>query len=86
MEDRMNELVTNLTPLYEKLVPEAYKSMTLNENLAPECRLGNKPGRPFSGVTACVDFCSHSHKDLNNMNDGLTMVRIIILIFDVLPP
>ena len=78
MEDRLNELVTNLTPLYEKLAPEAYKSMTLNENIASHCRLGNKPGRPFSGVTACVDFCSHSHRDMHNMSKGLTMVRIIV--------
>lgn len=74
MEDHMNTLASNLSPLYEKLAPQAYKNMTQYENDAPQCRLGNKQGRPFSGVTACVDFCAHAHKDMHNMNKGLTMV------------
>lgn len=42
-----------------------------------ECRIGNGEKRPFSGVTCCVDFCAHSHKDLRNMDGGATLVNTI---------
>ncbi|KRT84335.1 hypothetical protein AMK59_2101, partial [Oryctes borbonicus] len=74
MENRLQNLVTFLTPLYKTLAPESYKNQCIYEKEALDCRLGSGNGRPFSGVTVCMDFCAHTHKDSHNMNNGCTMV------------
>lgn len=74
IEEKMHVLSTKLSPLYNTIAPVAFQNQCQFEREASECRLGFKTGRPFSGVTACLDFCSHSHRDLHNMNNGCTVV------------
>lgn len=76
VETKLQSLATDLSPLYSLIAPQSYKNQTEFEHLGLECRLGNKPGKPWTGVTACLDFCAHAHKDAHNMNNGCTVVGL----------
>jgi len=73
-------LATNLSPLYKSLAPRSYNNQIQSEREGSDCRLGLKPGRPFASVTACIDFCAHSHRDFHNMHNGCTVVSSITIV------
>ncbi len=62
VEETVEDLATTLGPLYKKMVPDAYKNQVAFESIADSCRIGNEPGKPFSGVTSVLDFCAHAHR------------------------
>ena len=75
-----------ISPLYKRLVPHAYNNMVAYEDIAGACRVGKAPGKPFSGISAVMDYCAHSHRDGRNMEAGLTGVDTNAIHFVVTSP
>lgn len=77
MEDKLQRFATAIAPLYKRMAPEAYANQVEFEAEAIDCRLGLSAGRPFAGITACFDFCAHSHRDTHDMSSGCTVVTTL---------
>ncbi|EDO42832.1 predicted protein, partial [Nematostella vectensis] len=79
LERILEGIATEIAPVYSKAAPVAFANQTREERNGHECRIGHSAvGRPFSGVTCCMDFCAHSHRDKQNMDGGATVVCTLL--------
>ena len=74
LEDKMNELACSLSTLHKAAAPKAFNNMIRCEDDGEECRIGKGYMKPYSSVSAVVDFCAHQHKDFNNMKNGCSCI------------
>ncbi|RWS30518.1 Methylcytosine dioxygenase TET1-like protein [Leptotrombidium deliense] len=78
LEQGLQTLATVIAPVYAAIAPEAFENQTSTNTVSSECRIGHTYTQPFSGVTACLDFCAHNHKDIHNIKTGCTVVVTLI--------
>lgn len=83
MDHLLQDLATQVAHSYKLLAPEAFENQTRHGEDGVECRVGytdeyKQDARPFSGITCCVDFCAHNHRDKRNMDSGATVVLTLL--------
>ncbi|KAI1293773.1 Methylcytosine dioxygenase TET2 [Halotydeus destructor] len=75
---QLDKLAAILAPVYKIIAPEAYGAQVRTSvNCSKDdlkCRIGHGSERPFSGVTACLDFAAHSHRDIHDHVDGAALI------------
>ena len=80
VEEMVNRLATEMAGVYHKLAPVSFANHKPFDRFAYDCRIGNESthGKPFSGATIVSDYCAHAHKDMNNIQDGSTVVVTLL--------
>lgn len=73
IEERFHVLATLLSPLYMNLAPKSFDNQCQFEKEASDCRLGFKPGRPFSGKKTIVHITL-----LDLYSEYSTPVKVVI--------
>ena len=72
LSQRLSSLGDETSHLMISLAPDCYNNMALfGKN---ECCIGETQQQPYSGITCVLDFCTHAHKDNNNMVGGCTAI------------
>ena len=79
LENILNDLEAIVSKMFKEMTPDAYENMAQGSSCPDnQCRIGYGLERPFSGVTACLDFATHNHKDNNNMENGATVIVTLL--------
>ncbi len=75
------ELEGIITPLADKVAeglrtfaPKPYSAMCAESAGIASCRIGSAEEKPFGACGLVCDYCSHFHKDGNDLAKGVTAV------------
>ncbi|XP_053213546.1 methylcytosine dioxygenase TET2-like [Panonychus citri] len=87
LEYQLNKMASHVGQICKSLIPEAFKSLTKStkgddlsssSSSSSSCRIGLDPDKPFSSVTACLDFVAHNHRDIHNVPNDITVIVNLI--------
>lgn len=77
IEEHMNVLATMLSPLYKTVAPKAYDNQCKYEYEAPDCRLGLKAGKPFSGMfTISFHYIQNTKENRSTFSESIDINKI----------